>query len=175
MVRTKYRAQKQPVTNGFTFVEILVVATLAGIVMMGTVGMLLSILRSSRKSEAITNLKQVGDHALEIISSKVRNAQTITCAAVGNTYTIQATSYQGTTTDFSLTCDPGGDGEIKQGENALISPDIGIEITACSLVCTPGGEGIPGTAEIGFTLSSGLDPASQASVHFKTTVSLRNY
>ena len=159
-------------SEGFTFIEILVVVALVGIIMTGIVGILLSVLRTSRKNEAMTNLKQAGDYALGVISGKIRNTQEIKCE--GTVLTL--TNLNDLTTVISLTCDTDSD-SIKENDNYLISEEVGMSLSDCEISCVSGVSGSPDSVMVGFTLSSGLgdDPTSHVEAVFKTTISLRNY
>jgi len=156
-------------TEGFTFIEILVVVALVGIIMTGIVGMLLSVLRSSRKNEVMTNLKQAGDQAMVSMSGIIRNAKEIS----GCDPTLEITNSAGETETF--TCNLSGDEKI----NSSIRGDlISSGVTTCSFTCPLANEaGTFDSVTINFELSSGSenDPTSHVKAVFETTISLRNY
>jgi len=151
--------------KGFTFIEILVVVSLVGIIMTAIVGMLLSVMRSSRKNEAMTNLKQAGDQAMVSMSGIIRNSKEISrCDDV-----LEITNSADETETF--TC---ADGTIELNEEDFL---ISSGVTDCSFFCEPDETGAFGSVTIDFTLSSGSegDPTSNVEAVFKTTISLRNY
>ncbi|OGD62568.1 hypothetical protein A2160_06005 [Candidatus Beckwithbacteria bacterium RBG_13_42_9] len=147
---------------GFTLIELLVIISLVGIIMMATVGLLLSILRGSRKSDALNTLKQNGNHVLEVMSSRIRNAKSMTCG--GTTLTI--INQDGRQTIYSC-----ANGAISSNSANLVSTGA----SNCLFSCTVGGRGVPPNTSFQFTLTSSDTTIEGASSIFKATVSLRNY
>jgi len=158
--------------KGFTFIEILVVVSLVGIIMTAIVGMLLSVMRSSRKNEAMTNLKQAGDQAMVSMSGIIRNSKEISGCVSSD---LEITNSVNEIETFSCEEDLVNPliGTIKLNEEYLISSGV----TDCSFFCDPDETGAFGSVTIDFTLSSGSegDPTSNVEAVFKTTISLRNY
>lgn len=148
--------------KGFTFIEILVVVALMGTIMLGTVGFLMAVLKTSRKSEATTGLKQAGDQALELISSIVRNSSSVACNDE-----LDVIRSDGVTEVFSCS----GESLVSDVRGVLISS--GVE--SCAFTCILGDGNMPDSVTIKFTLFSEGDPTTQASIDFETSVSLRNY
>ena len=150
--------------KGFTLIELLVVVSLVGIIMVATVGLLLSVLRGSRKSEALSIVKQNGDHVLELISTRVRNARAIN-SCPGNT-SLSVTNPDGGETIFSCS------GETISSNSAVL---VSSGVSNCAFICNSGSRGVPASTTVQFTLTSGQSGVEQASTTFNTTVSLRNY
>lgn len=130
--------------KGFTLIELLVVISLVGMIMVATVGLLFSVIRASRKSESQNRVKQAGSHALELLSSKIRNAQEITSACSGSSDSnVQIKNPDGLET--ILKCDLvnhkiSSESAATSDEVDLLSSTAAFDFTldACSFTCTAG-------------------------------------
>ena len=148
---------------GFSLIELLVVVGLIGVIMVFTVGLLFSILQASRKSEALTTVRQKGSHVLELISTMIRNATEITACS---STSLTITNYDGGSTTFNCS-----DSSISSNSAVLLSSGV----SSCNFSCSFGERGIPDSATIELTLFSEGDLGDQVSLTFTTSASLRNY
>jgi prepilin-type N-terminal cleavage/methylation domain-containing protein len=168
-------------SKGFTLIELLVVVSLVGMVMVATVGLLFSVIRSSRKSESLNQVNQAGNHTLEVMSSMIRGSQEVTSGCSGGSLgSIQIKNPDGL--DTILKCDLvnykiSSESAATTEEVDLLSPAVGFDFTldTCSFTCTSGTGNAPDSVAIQFSLTLGGTPDNQASATFNTTASLRNY
>lgn len=174
--------------KGFTLIELVIaVAIIAGL---GTVLVqaLFTTTRSSTKVERLTDVKQGGEYALNVIERMVRNARALTaaCTEGGTAPTTFAsiTNPDGYETTFSCTLS----GSVTRiasvsafGTEYLTSSSVtlgGLTCDADSLVfyCTSVAD-VPKSVKVTFQLSQKGTPVDQfekASTTFQTSVGLRN-
>lgn len=157
--------------QGITLIEILVVVTIFGIIVVLGSSLFFSLLKGSTKSRVLEVVRQNGDYALSVMGIMVRNASSLVNYG-GSEITI--VNPDGGTTIFSCSS-----GKIASNGASLISPEV--KVDDCSSVFgldLKEGGAAPAVMTIKFNLSQQTvttRPEEQASMNFQTTVSLRNY
>lgn len=184
---------KHTAARAFTLIELLVVAAILMLISVVITQVVLSSVRSNTKSEAIREIKQNGDFAVDRLTRLIQNASAIdavNCSVGGTT----GTSLTITNADASVTtiqCADNVDGAtrivavtgtrtdiVTAGKTTLVN---GSRVTGCAasplvFVCTLNGS-VPGSVQFTFGLqqpnlsSSYLD---QAYLKFSDTVVVRN-
>jgi|LakMenE18May11ns_1017448.scaffolds.fasta_scaffold9729665_2 prepilin-type N-terminal cleavage/methylation domain-containing protein len=81
MVINKFN--KKLIKPGFTLVEILVVVSLLGVALTLTTGILLSVIKTTRKQQIIRGIERNGDNALRLLEENTRKANSVTKDANG--------------------------------------------------------------------------------------------
>lgn len=174
--------------RGFTLIELIIaIAIIAGL---GTVLVqaLFTTTRSSTKVERLTDVKQGGEYALNVIERMTRNARALTavCSEGGTTPTASATitSPDGYETTFGCALS----GSVTRiasvsafGTQYLTSSSVTLGGATCdadSLVfyCTSVAD-VPKSVKVTFQLSQRGTPVDQfekASTAFQTSISVRN-
>lgn len=170
--------------NGFTLIELIIaVAIIAGL---GTVlvQVLFTTTRSSTKVERLTDVKQGGDYALNVIERMVRNARelTATCTSAGSTQSsVTITNPNNYQTTF--TCQM--DGTVARIASVSSTPTQFLTSSSVTLgascdnalvfLCTS--IDTSKSLKITFRLSQKGTPVDQfekASTAFQTSIGLRN-
>ena len=169
--------------RGFTLIEILVALGIFVIILVVGSNMFFTILKSSSKTKVLTEVKQNGDYAINVMERMIRNAKEIVenteatplrCASEMSK--LKITNPSGDTTEFDLT----GPRIASNLGNYLTSDAVEIDATQSNRFdCTAG---VPGTSPDVVTINFILKqagtvsrPEEEASVSFQTTVTLRNY
>ncbi len=152
----------------FTLIETLVVVGLFAVLAVISTQILFSTLKGSSKSEAQTEVRQNGNHALSVIIQMVRNSKerTITSIAGG----IRFQNIDGGITN--LTCDAANN-SVASNSARLTSDKV--VVSPCSITLAAGP---PPVVTIGFTVSKNATPTrpeDTASLTFSDQVTLRNY
>lgn len=177
--------QKRPPPKyriGFTLIEILVVMGILGIIVSLVIGMFFWVLKGSAKSQAIAEIRQNGNYALNVMERMIRSAQSLDDYS-GSSLTI--TNPDGGVTVFSCGDSNGNSISDIASTSADLNTSVpligdGVEVQNCNSffqVVSPTGGG-PETVEINFTLSQANSPVKiedRASAVFQTTVVLRNF
>lgn len=156
--------------KGFTLLELLVVVSLLGLMLISVTGLLGSIFSGSGKSQALQAVKQNGQFALSTMERTTRRAKNLTTCA-GGTLTVVVPETVG---DVTYTFDRSGDTLRRNGVN-LVSSDVRVTGFSCSL--TQPASGNPAVAKITLTLDKPSQTLDQQAVAqtFETTVTLRTY
>ncbi|MCM8787835.1 MAG: type II secretion system GspH family protein [Candidatus Omnitrophica bacterium] len=155
-------------SDAFTIVEMLVVVTILGFLVLVGTNIFLNTLKSKKKTESWQNIKQSGDYALLVMTNKIRNALEINnCSDDGYSLTL----VNGDRTTSSFVCDPVNNHALVFDDYNLISNYL----ISCHFDCNL--SAFPPVVKISFTLATGnpQDINSYASQDFSTTVSLRAY
>jgi len=157
--------------QGFTLIEILVVVTIFGIIVVLGSGLFFFLLKGSTKSRVLEVVRQNGDYALSVMGIMVRNASSLVSYS-GSEITI-VNPDRGTTI-FSCS-----GGRIASNGANLIGDEVKVDDCSSifSLEVDPAGA-TPAVMTIRFSLSQKAvtaRPEEQALMNFQTTVSLRNY
>jgi prepilin-type N-terminal cleavage/methylation domain-containing protein len=168
--------------GGFTLIEILVALGILAIIVVIVSNMFFTILKSSSKTKVLTEVKQNGNYALNVMARMIRNGRIGVgeCGAYPDRITITNPD-DGITTfhccgsppmiaskSGSLTC-----------EQARLTSDKVQASSSCDdfISCTQTFEGPP-VVTINFTLQqagTASRPEEEATVNFRMTVTLRNY
>lgn len=159
--------------KGFTFIEILVVIALIGIISLATSQIFFTVLQSESKGEITKEVKQNGDYALSVIEQMTRNAQDVdisNCNNSGTSFTI--TNSDGGTTIFDCSTT-----QISSNSSFLTNTLVDVSSCSVNVVCpTPATS--PKYVYINFTLSQHgptAGVAQNASETYQSTITLRNY
>jgi len=163
--------------QGFTLIEILVSFAVLVLIIIASSNIFFALLRGSTKTKTMQIIKQNGDYCLSIMARMIRNARNISPVDVA-TDSITITNPDGENTTFS--CQSAGERyAIASNSSSLVSSDVTVGDCARIFTVTSGVPGIrPAVVDIEFDLKQAATttrPEEQALVHFKTTVSLRNY
>jgi len=163
---------------GFTLIELLVVVVVMAVIGTTVAGLFFQTLKGSTKATVIKEVRQNGDYALSVMEKMVRNAREVVSdcnGAPAASLTIKNQDNNQTT----FACEA-----VKIASNsaansaALTSAKVRVSSDCANFfTCTKDGSSPP-LVEIKFSLSqagSPTRPEEQASVDFRTTVSLRTY
>lgn len=169
---------------GFTLIEILIVVSLLGIIMIAITQLLAGVLTGSAKANASQMVKENGQFAISTIERSLRNAASVSaCNTVLNYSVIDdsagtpvTTSYQysldSTPTRLKLTQTVAAGTPIV---SYLTNADLNVNTFSC--VPSPSAPGQPAVYKILLTISKPNSSIEQSIVQqtFETTVSLRTY
>ena len=174
--------------SGFTLIEIIVMVAILGVLGVTISNIFITSLRSSIKSQRISELKEKGNSALSVMERMIREAKSIDsdCTAVGSvlgyidiTYKddLQTRFFCGENAIASSSASIPGFGVYLIGDDD--APDINIIGCTNFITCTIGPGGIP-EVEIKFTLEQGGKESGEESydktrIDFETKVIPRNY
>jgi prepilin-type N-terminal cleavage/methylation domain-containing protein len=163
-------------SSGFTLIEMLVaMAVLGTLVVIGS-NMFFTILKSSSKTRVLTEVKQNGDFALNVMSRMIRNAKLITSSCNGGMSSLSIKNPDNGETTFA--CEADND-KISSSAARLTSENVSLVAGSCWFDCLSGESGVtPDTVTINFSLqqaAQAVRPEETARVNFQTTVTLRNY
>ena len=157
---------------GFTLIEILVAIGILAIIAVVGSNMFLTILKSTTKTKVLTEVKQEGDFALQVMERMIRNAQKITSDCSEGMTSITIKNPDNEETIFACEAD-----KISSNSASLTSDQV--VPVACRFDCLIGQEDVmPDQVTIGFSLEqagTGVRQEEKATVNFETTVTLRNY
>lgn len=162
--------------RGFSLIEMLVVVLTFSILAVLSTQALVHSLRGSRKSEAITQVRENADYAMGIMVRLLRSAGSITCSA--DNKRVDYVDEEGVTARFS--CLPSGStaGYIASGSSdlRLTSSDVYVNCTGIVFVCvtpTP-----PASSSVTISIvaqDADLAQVEGAQVTITSKVILRNY
>ena len=155
--------------KGFSLVEVLLTIALVGVIMGTGTTLFLSIIRSSTKARVLTEVKQNGNYAMNLMDRQIRNARTV--ELVGGDELVVRFLGGGQTV---FLCD-GTDGLIKQDGVSLVAENL--TVTDCSSVFAVIGS-TPPVVSVVFTLAqntASARPEDIAQVSFDKSITLRNY
>ena len=170
--------------SGFTLVEMLAVIVVfasIGTIVLSTIYISL---RSSKKSDSITTIRQNGSFALSQMVKGIRYAKALDnpypCTPLPTpsptpTYTtITVTNLDDTETTFA--CASGDSSAVTQNGQELVDTST-VSVQSCTFTCSQDSVDTPPSIDISFTLvpknGSGLSEVSSA-IPFETSVTLRN-
>jgi prepilin-type N-terminal cleavage/methylation domain-containing protein len=172
--------------SGFTLIELLVAVVVLAI--LGVVGtdLFSSVMKGANKANVITEVKQNGQLAMEIIERNIRQA---TKAETPNTPTLILTTPSGIVTfefltECKLPCTPASNGQITMNTNPITSTDTktGVSVELASFVINEppvSNPSAPKTVTVTLRLQQGVSAPTRkdfrADVTLTTTVSLRSY
>jgi prepilin-type N-terminal cleavage/methylation domain-containing protein len=158
---------------GFSLIELLVVISVFSILaIMATQSLLLS-LRGSRKSEALSRVRENLDYSLAVMERQLHNAKSVDCPSSTE---ISYYDYDGNPTTFScldIDGSGGNPGYIASGSARLTISEI--DITQCNVTCNVS-DGL--TSSITISLSAEditTEGTEGAQITTQTNISLRAY
>jgi prepilin-type N-terminal cleavage/methylation domain-containing protein len=171
--------------SGFSFIELLVVVSLFGIVGYLTTSIFIIGFRAQAKSEIMKEVKQNGDYAMQVIESAIKNSIDIITPAppLDSASGIVVTNPDGNTTTFLCKND------IITAENSypvptpvivndLTSNKVIVKLCKFKIVAPPTFKSSK-YAVINFTVSQtggeGIPEENKASLPYQSTISLRIY
>lgn len=164
---------------GFSLIEVLIVIALfATIATVAAESTLLS-LRSARKADTISEIRDNLDFAVAVIERQTRNAQEINslCEPTGTTSTsFSYVDEHESNTSFSCEFISGSSPPffIASGSARLTSDDI--ELTECTFICTDPEGNLPKYIDIHLVgEKAGINGSDQSVVSVDTRVMLRAY
>lgn len=169
--------------KGLTFIELLVVVTLMGVIGAIVTQIFVLGLRSQVKTEIFKEVKQNGDYVVSVIEGMVRNAANISQIQCNeNSDKLTIIGQDGLSTTFD--CSEGTFASIS-GELEAV-PTVSYSITSSKVtaqdcnfrVVCPTPPLSPKYVFVSFNISQsgeGLKPESRASFEYQTTISLRTY
>lgn len=163
--------------KGFTLIELLVVIGSFGIIAVIASNMFFSILKGSTKTRVLSEVKQNGNYAISVMGRMIRSAKEITSSCTSNMKTIKIKNPDKEETTFDLS-GPRIASISALGAGYLTSNKVKIDTTKpYQFDCISSSDSLP-VVTIRFTLTqagTAVRPEEEASVDFKTTVSLRTY
>lgn len=176
------------IRKGFTLIEILIVVSLLGIVMISVTQLLAGVLTGSSKANASQMLKENGQFAISTIERSLKNSRSVTSCSGSypNLRYSVADNSTGTevVTYYSYVVESGSTNRLYHSKridagswvNSYLT-NINLNVDAFSCVESPGSPGQPAVYKISLTISkpSSVIEQSIVSQTFETTVSLRTY
>jgi len=156
--------------DGFTLIELLVSLGIMGLVIVSFNSLFFATLKGSKKADIQQKMKQSGDYALNVMATKIRNAQSVSvCSA--NSLTI--VNPDGSTSAFSL----GGNQIIADGSGLTDSvfiasaPPVSGKVFSCPVPPLDK----PQLVTVSFILSKTGAIEETVQESFQTMVSPRSY
>jgi len=180
--------------NGFTLLELLVVAGILSIISVVIAQVFFTTMRSNTKSEVLKDVKQNGDYAADVMVRLIQNATSVsaTCSEIGEDPTPVSSlvlyDRANNTTTFSCVEDSGiyrvasvsaSQTVYLTNSNVTLATSEGVSECSTSTLgfsCRSVG-GIPSSILISFRLQqkgTAQSVAEQGSVSFQTSASVRN-
>ena len=166
---------KKTYKSGFTLIELLVVMIVVGIIGGDILSILFSILRGTNKTNRITQIRQNGNYALNLITRMIRNSNGATSCNGSPTSDITVSQPDGSATRFYCDADTGIASESASFTSYLIDSS-NLSATSCQFTCTPDSvTGIP-FVKFNFVISEKVTTSTEkkASVTFTGSTQLRN-
>jgi prepilin-type N-terminal cleavage/methylation domain-containing protein len=160
--------------QGYTLIELVVVAGILGIIGVVSVGLFLSTILGGGKSTALNDVRSNGDYAITQMERMIRGARQIVGTCEADMTSLEIKNSDGGSTIFTSI-----DSRIASNSGYLTSDDI-LLATGGNLIfnCVSSSSKSPEIVTIEFTLQKG-DPASPnrdyAQADFSTTVQIRSY
>ena len=133
------------------------------LVAVGIANLFFSTIKSGNKTDNLTKIRQTGSYALNVLRTKVRNANSAVCTGEGNILTIRDSSGVETVFAFDVA-----------GEDVFLTMDaenLAEDVTAGVFDCGSPLPNKPAVVEVSFSLELSTGEAQD----FSDTISLRNY
>lgn len=181
--KVKNFKSSRAIIGGFTLAEILIVVFVFGLVGVLTTRSLALSLRGSSKSEAIADVRENVDYAINVMERQIRNAESLDCVASCGSDgcsgdVIEYNNQDGDPSSFQC-ANNGGDFYISANSasvnDRLTSSHINV---TCGNVftCYEGDDDIPGSVDININATAtGLTGAEGFQVTSLTNIRLRTY
>jgi prepilin-type N-terminal cleavage/methylation domain-containing protein len=177
--------------SGFSFIELLVVVTLIGVIGYLTTSIFILGFRAQAKSEILKEVKQNGDYVLSVMESTLKSANDVDADCNGSTCYVSATDTQNITTKFScisVSDERPGDYYILKEQTGFPDPTPAVRqrlisdrvvVQSCKFVITnPKSSLDPKYVVLSFNMvqaNPNISQENKAYLRFQSTVSLRNY
>lgn len=173
--------------NGFTLIEILIVIGIFGILAFIGTNMFFTILKSSAKTRVLAEVKQNGNYALSVMGRMIRNAKRIEVNSDGDACKpsmgkLRIKNSDEGCSEFDLSgsriASSSANDCITFSPRYLTSEEVEIDTSMTNQFECTAITGSPPVITIRFTLSqtgTTTRPEEEATVDFRTTVSLRTY
>lgn len=156
--------------KGFTLIELLVAIGILSIVLITSSGVLFLSLKSKQKTLNLSDIKQSGFNAMQMMNIMIRNSQSISGACASGT-SISIVNLDGNTTTFSCT----GDRIASASASVDYLTSGNMIASSCIFNCNRI-LGKPDIVTIKFTLSKGVSSSfDYASQNFQSMTTLRKY
>ena len=158
--------------KGVSLLEILVVITIfTALALISARGIFLT-LRGSRKSSALSTVRENLNFSMAIMERQLRNAESVICPLPTQ---VSYEDKNGESADFS--CEDIGessDGYVSSSSARLTSSEV--DITSCAFVCGPGTASVPPSVTISMTAQDAKATGVEgAEVTLNTKIFLRTY
>ena len=165
--------------KGYTLIELMVVTTIFAVLALLVSASILYSVRSTGKSESLSNVRAEHDNTILVMERHLRNADNITTTLSGDTHTITFTDYL--ENDGYLICDTSiGVGRIASkadnfGDTYYLTSDK-VFVSECDFNLIEGTYGTPDKIELKITAEAkGVTGVETGSVVIETILNLRNY
>lgn len=160
--------------KGFTLIELLVTVVVLGLIMTAVTGIFLTTIKTSKKADAIAEVKENGDYALGLMERKLRNAEEIISCGNSIKYRLPDDDLS-VERSFQLGGDEGD--QIYSSETGGVLTSRDLKVTSLSFSCNPSPPDPVNTVSIVFTLTKGerSDVREFATVSFTGMVKVRKY
>lgn len=159
--------------NGFSLIELIVVIGLLSLLMLAISSTMLMSIVSSNRIRTTSAIKNAGNYALTQMQGMLRNSRSITTCDSNNATITFVNQDGGSTTLFAQTV--GTETRIASNSGSYLTPN-NAAITSFSLLCEPDDTN-PALIKISFDLKDSVSTKREVenpSIHFETSVSLRN-
>lgn len=165
--------------RAFTLIELLIVVTILGGILVAITQLLATSLSGSGKSQALQLVKENGQFAISVIEQTSRRAERITaCTTAGTTGTLAVAVPESSGT-VTYTFQGGGGGALTKDSGSgtvnLISSDVRVVSFSCSQPAESAGNPMLATLSLVLDKPSSDVDRSVVSQTFQTTISLRTY
>jgi len=158
------------VKPGYTLIELTIVVGLVTILAIGISSVVLMNTVTANRTRSLAHLRETGDYSLNQAKQLIRNAKTIT-SCNSTTHTLTLTNPDGGSTTLYLFFEEEL-GRIASNSGTYLTPNT-INIKDFSLTCFPD-DYEPSLIKINFTAIPATPNATEPSLIFETSVSLRN-
>lgn len=161
-------------SQGFTLIEIVVVAGIMALFSLTLISVFLATVRSGSKAQLLQAGHQEGDFALRQMAQVIRGAEAVVCSPGGDSITITGTS--GSEIIFSVVPD-GGFPRVASDSSRWLTGKLA-EVTNLSFVCYSSELGnyvVTLTLELNARPAGGGQVQEQFIQEFATSVSTRQY
>lgn len=170
----KLKVKSKKYRDGFTLLEMVVVISLLGIIVVIATGFLITTLTGSKKVEVSKEVRQNGSYALSAMEGMILSSRSVSCPVGGKKITVIDSN--GYSTSFD--CDEDG-GKIasNSSEKSLNLTGTTVTVSDCNFSCE-GGEGLPVKVNIDFRVSqkgsADLRTSEKSSMRFQSGVITKN-
>lgn len=163
--------------NGFTLLEIVMVFGLLGVISVLATNMFFSILKASTKARILSDAKQNGNYAINVMERMIRNSKRLVGTYPSDPVSsITIVSQDDNQTTFA--CMSQGSASFVASNGASLVDSSKFSVSNCSFTIAEGESGIrPPSVTIEFSIGRLGNRAEESlsATEFKAIVDLRNY